>query len=330
MARLTFWIILACSLFSGYWFVATRALNNALSDGIAAAQADGWQIDYQGLETTGFPGDFDVSASDIVIGAADGQWAWQGPALKLQAPSTAPTRITIDLPQAQTLRLGDQTLRIASNKLSVSGATALTAALDFDAASITAQETQVRSSLGWQASVDDLISTATKKPDADTTYDIDLTTTGLTIPAALLADISPQGALSNTINSITLDSEVTLTTPLDRFSFDGQGADPALEMLRLSGLEVIWDNITISAAGNLDVDSEGVPNGRITIQTAQWEALIDIAMGTGAVDARIEQPLRSGARALVDGDGVLTLPITFNQGIMMMGFLPLGPAPRFR
>ncbi len=103
-----------------------------------------------------------------------------------------------------------------------------------------------------------------------------------------------------------------------------------MEMLRLSGLEVIWDNITISAAGNLDVDSEGVPNGRITIQTAQWEALIDIAMGTGAVDARIEQPLRSGARALVDGNGVLTLPITFNQGIMMMGFLPLGPAPRFR
>ena len=330
MARLIFWIFLTCGLFSGYWFAATRFLDQALANGIAAAQADGWQIDYAALETTGFPGDFDINAQDMVIVAADGQWAWQGPALQVQAPSIRPTRVTVDLPPTHTLRLGEQTLQIESEALTLGGATALNAAFSFDAETVNATEALIKSNFGWQARREQLDGSTTKQAEADKTYDVDLTTSGVTLPATLLAQIAPVGTLSNMINSVALDSEVTLTQPINRFAFDGSGPEPALEKLVLSHFNMTWGDIAVTAAGVLDVDPEGIPDGRITIQTAQWQAIIDILVVAGAIDAGVAPTLANAARTMVDGNGVLFLPITFRDGFMSMGLLPLGPAPHLR
>lgn len=330
MARLTIWILLLAVIYSGYWFAATRAFQQALTNAITDARQNGWQIDYDTLDTTGFPGDFDLSAVAMDIVAADGRWAWQAPDLQVQAPSIQPTQVNVAFPNTQTLRMGNQTLRIESDALAIDAGTRLNAALSFDNAAINATEASVVSDLGWQISLDRALATMRRQPEGDRAYDLDVNASGVTIPAATLSQFAPDGTLTNTIDTVTLDGEVTLNRALNRFAFDGNGEQPALERIVLTGFDMIWGDIAVNASGALDVDGQGVPDGRIIIKTAEWQAIIDLLVATGAIDSGVAPTLTNMANTMVDDSGMLELPVTFRDGFMSMGLLPLGPAPRLR
>lgn len=330
MARLTFWVILLIALYSGYWFVGSRAVGQALTTAIADARQDGWQIAHGPFDTTGFPGQFDVSVADVDIAAADGQWAWRAPSLQVFAPSIQPTHLSAILPQTQTLRLGDQTLQIDSSDLQISAGTRLNTALSFDAASVAIAGATVQSDFGWQIGLDRALASFTAEPETDTTYNLDIDAADLTLAEPLIAQIAPDAGLSNTVARLVVDSTVTLDKALNRFAFDGSEAQPVVEQIVLTGLDLNWGDIALNATGTLDIDAQGIPDGRVTFKTAQWQLIIDILVAAGAIDPSIAPTLANVASAMAQGDGMLELPVTFQSGFMSMGLIPLGPAPRLR
>jgi hypothetical protein len=330
MGRLIFWVFFVVALYSGYWFVGARAIEQGLTTSIADARQDGWQIDYSALAVTGFPGQFDLRTVEVDMVAADGKWAWRVPSAQVSAPSIQPTHLNVSFPQTQTLRLGDQTLRIESADMQIGAGTKLNTALTFEAAMIEISAATVQSDFGWQVGLDRAHATATFEPDTVASYVLDVDAANLTLPAQLVAQIAPDAALSNTITSIVLDSTVTLDRPLDRFALDGSTSPPVIDKISLTALDLMWGDIDLNAEGSLDIDPQGIPDGRITFRTAQWQALIDVLVAVRVIDTSIVPTLSNMAAAMASDDGVLELPVTFRDGFMSMGLLPLGPAPRLR
>ncbi|MDX8349908.1 DUF2125 domain-containing protein [Cognatiyoonia sp. IB215446] len=329
MARLIIWTLILVLLYGGYWFGVTRTLDQVIRNGLTQARAQGWQVEFETLETSGFPGDFDLKGSDIDIVAAGNVWAWQAPNLRLSAPSLQPTRLAAELPNTQTLHLGDQSFQIESDVLELTAATQFNMALQFDAAHITAKETRIRADAGWQAGLDNAIGAVTATPNQDRTYDLDVTASGITFPISVVQQVDPTGTLANVVDQLALDAAVTLDRTLDRHAFADPNDQPVLERIVLHQFDMRWGDIGLQASGAFDVDATGAPDGRITFRTAEWQTIIDLCVAMGAIDRGVAPTLSNMARGMVNADGVLVVPINFSDGFMSMGLLPLGPAPRF-
>jgi len=322
MGRLTFWVILLIALFSGYWFVAAQATQSAVQNAISDARNDGWQIDTGDLTVTGFPGAFDVQIADPGLVSPDGQISWSGPALHATAPSLSPTRLSLIFPQTQTLRLPGQTIHIETTRLVARAATRLNMAFDFEAASLAIVEAIIRSDAGWQVALASADAGLAAVEGELATYAVDIALVDLALPASLMRELASDSRLI----SLTADAKVTLDRALDRFV--SNGPPPALTRIDLASFSLIWGDVLVNAKGALDIDIAGVPEGRIVLKSAQWQAMLDILVAAGLLDADIAPTLSNVAKTMAGGDGVLELPITFRGGFMSMGLLPLGPAPR--
>ncbi|WP_341367415.1 DUF2125 domain-containing protein [Yoonia sp. BS5-3] len=324
MRRLMFWLLFLALLFSGYWFAAAKGAQEGLRQALEQIRRDGWQVETGAMGVTGFPGQFSLDITGLSVAAPDGFWAWNGPDLQLAAPSIKPTQLSLSLPETQTLRIGGQNIEIAATTLQLNAATRMNMAASFDAASVLMEDALLRSDQGWdmQLASGDVALTAVEEEAQ--TYGLDVAIADLVLPADLVRQIG----LSDQISSLTTDAQLSFDRPLDRFALEG--TPPAVTTLDLRSLNVVWGDITLGAAGLLDIDAQGIPEGQIIFETAEWRRLIDLLVDTGAVDAGNAATVRTMAGAMAGSDGVLQLPLTFRDGFMSMGLLPLGPAPVLR
>ena len=327
MARLIGLFLVLAAAFSGYWFFATRVLTQAIEGAAADARTSGWQVSYDTVATTGFPGTFDLNIAAADIRASDRKWRWQAPQFQLNAPAIHPTRLRATFPDTQTLQVGPQTLSIQSDLFTVEASTRMNAALSFDRAALDLENGRFVSDLGWDAGIARVTALITQNPTADRSYDIDFKGQDVTLPAAMFDQLAPDLDVADRIDNVTFDGMVTLDRALDRFVID-TGTEPVLERIDLISFKITWGDITILATGDVDIDAEGVPEGRLTITTAQWSETLDLLVGADIIDERFAPTLTNIARGSVDSDGLLTLPLTMRDGFMTMGILPLGPVPR--
>ena len=83
-------------------------------------------------------------------------------------------------------------------------------------------------------------------------------------------------------------------------------------------------------SGDIAIDAAGMPTGVIMLRTRQWQTVIDLLITSGTIDAGLAQTVTRLAGFLVDGNGVLNIPLAFQDGIMLAGPMPIGPVPRLR
>ena len=329
--RRLFSVLIVCGVVYGaFWSIVVNAIDRGVADAVAQARSDGWDVQYSSLGTLRDWRQFRFDGVDLAVTSADGQIAWAAPSIAVSASSVRPNQIQIDFGQKQTLSIGGQRIMIAGQKIIANAGVGTNLATSFDHLEILLSDLAAQSDRGSLFDVAALTATMTQADAADFIYDIGLTATGLVLPAALLEDVDPTGQLGATIGQVTLDGSVTLDTELDRFSFNQKQPSPAIMQLAVQSLKVAWNDLTISAEGAADVDPDGILNGRITFQTAQWRELIDFLAVAGVLDAKVVPTAQNVASMLAQGDGHLALPITFRDGFMSMGPLPLGPTPRLR
>ena len=91
-----------------------------------------------------------------------------------------------------------------------------------------------------------------------------------------------------------------------------------------------WGDIGLSATGTLTIDPAGIPDGRITLAATNWRALLDLVAASGAIAPELAPTWLAMAETLSQGTDRIDLPLTFENGRMSIGFIPLGPAPRLR
>ncbi|WP_322890748.1 MULTISPECIES: DUF2125 domain-containing protein [unclassified Yoonia] len=325
MYRLVVTLIWAVLLFSGYWFAASQVLLSGPDRAAGVLARDGVDLRYGSVATTGFPARFEMAVTDVELAHAD--WTWRGARLDVQADSLRPLAVNVTLPQEQTLRFAGQTLRVTSEDWQAEASVRPTARLSFDSGSLRMGRTEVMSDDGWQLALRRLDATLDLVGDQGARYDARIVAEDIALPDVLRDRIDPQGLLGAQVASLSGAGRMTLSRPLDR---NLQGRFPDVDRLALEDLRIAWGPVTAQMAGEIAVDAAGIPTGQITLQTRQWKAVVDLLIAADVIDAGIAETVTRLAGFMADADGMLTIPVAFQDGVTLVGLVPVGPAPRLR
>ena len=121
---------------------------------------------------------------------------------------------------------------------------------------------------------------------------------------------------------LTLDRPVTLReTP------------PAVQAIALREAHIDWGPVKVTGKGEVHADALGFAEGTIELRIAGWRTAYDAARAAGLLPERMAVAVGSVLEHLASRSGEpdsIDLPLVMQQGRMMLGPMPLGPAPRLR
>ncbi|MFN3663868.1 DUF2125 domain-containing protein [Yoonia sp.] len=312
-------------IYSVYWFAASQVLRAGADKAAVALAEEGIDLRIGAVDTAGFPARFDLALRDVQIAQAG--WGWQGAVLHVQADSYNPLAVQLAFPLEQTLVLGGQTLRVTSQDWRADAAVRPNARLSFDRGHVQMGQTIAVSDAGWQMGLAQMHAGLAHVAGTSASYDADLAAERIDLPLVLRDRIDPAGRLGPQVGSVSGNSRLTFARPLDR---DLRGVLPDLDHLALHDLRLDWGPVAVAASGDIAIDSAGLPTGQITLRTGQWEILVDVLTSAGVIDTGVASTISRLAGFMADADGVLTVPVTFQDGVMLVALVPVGPAPRLR
>ncbi len=330
MRRLTFLVIILAALYSGYWFVGARAVETGARDGLANLQAAGWEARYTDLNTIGFPSRFDTTITDLSLIAPDSQFSYSGDFLQIFALSYQPNNAIAVFPEFFRLSLDGRPINVKNEGLRLSAGIKARTDMALDAITAQAASAEISAEAMGLLRLENPLTAIRANPDGDDSYDLYFKADRIEMNYAPTSLTNPVRNRRDEFTNVVIDATATLDKTLNRFAFDGSGAEPVVEKLILNNLTVNQGDIALQAAGTLDIDALGVPDGRITFKTAQWREMIDLLTASGLIDEGIAPTITNVARTMALGRDTLELPVTFQNGFMSVGPLPVGPAPRLR
>ena len=120
LKRLLAIVLIAASLWAGYWFMGENGLKRGLEAWLQGRRAAGWQADVADLSVVGFPNRFDTTFNEFVLADPDSGWAWQAPFFQLLALSYQPNHVIAVWPNSQTLATPLQKFQISSASMQAS------------------------------------------------------------------------------------------------------------------------------------------------------------------------------------------------------------------
>ncbi|SIS52444.1 DUF2125 domain-containing protein [Phaeovulum vinaykumarii] len=333
MGRLI-WILLGLALcWDGVWFAATGAARSAVQAEIDTTP----QVTVAEITRTGFPLSFGLRARDITVTSRGGAVEWAAPQIVLRAPGIAPHQPRLKGYPGQTLRLGEQTYRLDFAAMTGGADVALSAAMTLQAADLRLDAPQLvpQDMPGGPAAVSADAVALEVTQAAPGMVEIKGGIDALALPETLAAELRaraeslPAPGLPEVIERIGLRLRATLDAPLDRAALD---AAPKLTALDIDEIGLRWGALALAAQGRLDIDAQGRPEGRVTLRTTRWREMLSMAADLGVIDPQMEPSLASMLQSFAVQDAAggdsLDLPLIFQNGLMSLGPLPLGPAPR--
>ncbi|MGR3802453.1 DUF2125 domain-containing protein [Marinibacterium profundimaris] len=318
--------VLWCLVWGGTAFV----LRQAITGWFDARIAEGWQADYAEISTGGFPLRHVTVLREPALADPGTGRAWSADAISLDSPAVWPGR--------QSLRFADTPQYISYfDNTSVLTAADMVADLDL-AVGLALQLRSMGLSAGpWSleaaerpvASGAGLTMAMVQDEAVAETYGILLDIPDFAPGPRLRGLMGGAESLPDTFGALAMDMDVRFDRPWDRRALDERRPQPQRIDLRLA--EVAWGPLRISAAGGFDVDAEGVPEGQITIRAENWREMLRMAEAAGALPPAAAQ---SAERALgflagLGGNaGALDVQLNVTGGVVALGPIPLGPAPR--
>ncbi|MGR3342418.1 MAG: DUF2125 domain-containing protein [Paracoccaceae bacterium] len=322
-------VIAACVLWGGYWFVGSRAVQSGLTTWLSGQPGNGWIAEYSSLKTRGFPNRFDTTITDLELVDQRSGAAWRAPNLKILALSYRPNHIIAIWPDQQSITLPGEQIFVTSEHMVASIAFEPGTSLTLDRSSFVLDNLAFVSSRNWAAKIA-TARLATRQTDgAQFAHDIAIEASGVQPPAVLLAQLDPAGVQPAVFDTLKFDVTIGFDAQWDRNSL--QQEQPQVIALELKIMQAIWGELDLLAAGELAFDTRGVPSGRIAIKATNWREMLAIGIATGAVSQGISLTLERALQLLADTSDdpdILEVPLSFQDGFMSFGPIPLGPAPR--
>lgn len=346
MRKLIWLVVIATLGYCAYWFIGARKIEDGAQAMLMQARAEGWG-DAQSVSMAGFPSRFDLTFEHPELRDQNGAWSWSAPFAQLFALGYSPNEVIAYVPSGQTIRVGDQSYKMTQADLRASLTVGYSTALPLEEAVAVATD-PVLTPEGGNAptlAADQLRLAIARVDKAQgalkgaanagalvmpaAAYRLGAEVVNLTLPPDLAKELAPKAGLSDKVARIHFDAIAGLREPITRAST--QEGLPGLMTFSLSDLSLSWDGNDLSAKGNLTIDPSGYPEGTLDIRSASWRNWIDIARGLGLVGKDEVKLLRSvgGVMAAKNPDGALEVPLTFHDGLMSLGPIPLGPAPQF-
>ena len=316
-------IVVAALGWSAYWYWGASTLENRIRTEIEDAEG----LSAESVNVTGFPNRFDtmVDQPRLTLNGAD--ITWEAPFLQVFALSYRPNQIIAVLPRDQTVTGPFGEARIATEDARASATLRPERALTLDHSNFVAEGVRIVSDRGEATAA--RVLAATRLPENDDSgrvQNIGVTLDDLTLPGGMV----PNG-VPDVIDGATLDATLTMAEPIDRRTLEG--APVSVQRIEIDGLDLDWGEIGANAEGTLDVGADGVLSGEVNATLTNWQGALQIAAQAGLLPegqmATAEQAL--GMLSTMSGGGDrLTVPLSFREGQVFLGPVPLGPAPRLR
>ena len=321
-------VLVVSGLWSGYWFVGSQAMERGATGWFAAQTGAPIEAGHQGIAVAGFPNRFDLTVTEPRLADTRAGLGWQAPFAQVFMMTWKPWHIIATLPTEQTLSLPLQDLAITSANFQASAVLVPGTDLTLDRAALAVDTLALRSSAAWDIAAATLRLGLRRAPDRVNAQEMAVEMTTVSLPRHMTSGLATTADLPEQIDLFRIDSVLGLSAPLDRHA--GQ-ARPALQDFTLREGLIRWGDLVLSATGTLTPTADGRPEGRIDLRVENWRKLVPILTASEIISPQQSQTVTRALELLAVQGGnpdVLPLPVTFRDGWMSLGPLPLGPAPQ--
>ena len=326
MLRLVVILLVVSLIWMVWWAFGQGAYEQGLSSWLDDRQEEGWVADYTELKTRGFPNRFDTTINDVALADPDTGIAWSAPFVQFLSLAYKPHQVIAVLPNEHRFSTPFQTVTITHDDARASLFLEASTRLGLDRARIVASGLKALSSTGEDLSLADGRLAAEKLQEQSNTYRIGAELLGLVPTEDARRALDPGGLLPDTVTSLRTDAVLSFSAPWDRLALED--ARPQVTRIDLKDLSARWGTVDFRAAGQLDVDELGVPEGQITVRAEDWRKILDMAQSMGWLPLGMRSSVETGLGLLVGPGDVLDVPLVFSGGVISLGLIPLGDAPR--
>lgn len=313
----------------GLWFAGATATERVIAGWLSDREAEGWVVNYDSLDTTGFPTEFRTEFSRIILADPATGWVWTAPSFTLTQSATRPDRIRADWPRDQTLASPFERLTITSNALSAELDVQPTANLALDVARVDMEDLRVMTSADAGTVLRSGSLDVRRVAEEAAQYEVAFVATDLLLPEPVDDILNPAGLLSNVIALARYHARMTFDRPWDLTALET--ARPQITTLALHEIRADWGAMSLRASGDLEVDGEGRATGSIAIRAENWREMLDVAERGGVLPAGLRGAVETTLGFLAGLSGRaenIDASLRFDDGFAFFGPIPLGEAPR--
>jgi hypothetical protein len=328
MRKLLFIVLALAALYGGYWFVGSNAVERGLKAWFAERREQGWVAEYSSLETQGFPSRFDTTITDFELADPTTGMAWSAPFFQIMALSYQPQAYIAVWPNTQTFATPEQKITVDSKRMRASITFERGPSFTLDHSEFELDEFKLSSTLGWQTFVQKGRLFTRQTIGQTNGQDLVFEATGVRPDTGVLSLLDPSGLLPDQIDTLKLDLSMVFDAPWDRYAVEQSRPQPTA--ISIKALQGTWGKLDFRAAGDLQIDPNGIPEGRITIRAQNWRDMLALAKVGGLIPESIATTVERALELLAAMSGnpqTLDADLTFKNGSMAFGPIPLGPAP---
>lgn len=324
-------IVIAALGWSGYWFVGQQGLQQAFGQWFDARRSEGWVAETSDLSVQGFPNRFDTSFNNLALADPETGLAWEAPFFQILTLSYRPNHVIAVWPNDQLIATPQDKFRVQSTDMRASLVLTPSTALAPKRATLTAEFLRV-TPLGRPDETTALTAlTLAAERTNGATYRLGLSAEGLSPSTPWRARLDPQNTLPSQLAGLRVDLTVSFDKPWDRSAIEDARPQPTHINLVLA--DATWGQLQLQAAGEVSINDMGQPTGEITIKARNWRDILGLAVASGALPESLAKTLESGLSMMAQMAGnpqTLDIPLNLRNGRVMLGPIPLGPAPVLR
>jgi hypothetical protein len=329
MNRLIKWAIALGLIWSIYWYGTGYVLRQGIEGWFQAQAARGWQAEFSDIASSGYPLRHVTTLQAPALADPASGIAWTADWLNLDSPAIWPGR--------QTLRFANTPQRLSYfDRTLVIEATDMLAALDLRPGLGLALNRLGLSAGPWRVTQQSgavmgagSLTLEMVKTDQQNTYRFDINAAGFTPGAGLRRFLQSSAALPASFETLALDMLVRFDRPWDISALEQRRPQPVA--IDLQQAELRWGSLRVSGTGQVRIDANGVPYGKIGIRAENWREMLASAKATGAIPRDAIEPAERILRLLSGVGGnpeTLDVQLSLRDGLVRLGPFPLGPAPR--
>lgn len=311
------------------WFVVAWTTQRVVASWLDDRAAEGWLVNYSDLSVGGFPTGFETTLTDLDLADPDTGWVWSVPRLDLTQRAFRPDHVRADWPTTQSLASPEERLTILSDGLRSELDVQPAMRFALDAWQTTMENVEVTSSEGWTMRLPEGRLDGRRVTGETAIYDVTFSADGLVPPAPLVDRLDPAGVLPETIGTLRYEARMAFDRPWDIRAVEDRR--PQITRVELGEMTASWGAMLFRAAGEVDVDGDGVPTGEIAVRAENWREMVELAVNGGALPAQLQGSVE-GVLGMVAGlsgqPEDIDATLGFRNGRAFLGPLPLGQAPR--
>jgi hypothetical protein len=328
MRKLIIVILVAATAWAAYWVVGATASQKATEGWLEARRAEGWQVEYSDLKVRGFPNRFDTTITDVQLTDPETGLSWSAPFFQIFSLSYQPNHLIAAWPNTQTLATPFQKISIETSAMTASLKVFPNSTLELDTATIVIEDATLSSTNEWKASTNKINAAIRKTAGKAMTYDIAAQADTVVPGDTLRGMLDAGGTLPDVIEGLNFDTEIGFARPLDIRVIEENRPD--ITTLNIKDARAAWGELKLRAKGDLTVDANGHPNGEVALNARNWREMLALAVNAGAIPAEAASAAELGLGLLARLSGAensLDAPLSFSDGRIFLGPIPIGTAP---